>query len=71
MILKEKLSDLIPEWRERVSLLLNESRDCKIGEVTIGQVYGGMRGIKGLVSDISSVDPNEGIRLRGFTIPER
>ena len=70
MILKEKLSYLIPEWRERVSLLLNESRDCKIGEVTIGQVYGGMRGIKGLVSDISSVDPNEGIRLRGFTIPE-
>ena len=70
MILKEKLSYLIPEWRERVSLLLNESRDCNVGEVTIGQVYGGMRGIKGLVSDISSVDPNEGIRLRGFTIPE-
>jgi citrate synthase len=38
--------------------------------VTIGQVYGGMRGVKGLVTDISYVDPAEGIRFRGFTIPE-
>ena len=25
---------------------------------------------KSLVTDISYVDPNEGIRLRGYTIPE-
>jgi citrate synthase len=38
--------------------------------VTIGEVVGGMRDIKGLWTDISSVDPNEGIRLRGMTVTE-
>lgn len=60
----------IPAWRERVSKLLGESANVKVDEVTIGQVYGGMRGVKGLVTDISYVDPGEGIRFRGKTIPE-
>jgi len=70
MKLKEKLAVQIPEQRERVSKLIAESGDVKVGEVTLRQVYGGMRGVKSLVSDISYVDPNEGIRLRGYTIPE-
>ncbi|MDI6693889.1 MAG: citrate (Si)-synthase [Anaerolineales bacterium] len=70
MILKEKLSAQIPAWRERVKKLLAESGNIKVGEVTISQVYGGMRDVKSLVTDISYVDPEEGIRLRGFTIPE-
>lgn len=70
MILKEKLEAQLPEWRERVSKLLKESGDVKIDEVYIGQVYGGMRNIKSLVTDISYVDPVEGIRFRGYTIPE-
>ena len=70
MILQKKLSGLIPEYRKRISKLLNESADIKVGDITIGQMYGGMRGVKGLVSDISYVDPNEGIRLRGYTITE-
>jgi citrate synthase len=70
MILKEKIESMLPAWRERVSKLIHESGDIKVGEVTIAQVYGGMRGIKSLVTDISYVDPNEGIRFRGFTIPE-
>ena len=60
----------MPEWRERVKKLLKESGDVKVGEVTISQVYGGMRDVKSLVTDISYVDPNEGIRFRGYTIPE-
>ena len=70
MILQEKLTELIPEWRKRTSQLLSESADVKVGDITIGQMFGGMRGVKGLVSDISYVDPNEGIRLRGYTISE-
>lgn len=34
------------------------------------QVYGGMRGIKGLVCETSVLDSEEGIRYRGFTLPE-
>lgn len=70
MNLKERLSEQIPTWRERVKKLIAENGDTVIGDVTIRQVYGGMRGVKSLVTDISYVDPNEGIRLRGYTIPE-
>lgn len=70
MNIKNKLSAVLPEWRERVSKLLKESGDVIIGEVTISQAYGGMRDVKALVTDISYVDPGEGIRFRGYTIPE-
>jgi citrate synthase len=70
MILKDKIAAQLPEWRERVRKLVKESGDVKVGEVTISQVYGGMRTVKGLVTDISFVDPSEGIRFRGHTIPE-
>ncbi len=70
MMLKEKLAGQIPAWRERVKKLLAEGGDTKVGEVNIKQVYGGMRDVKGLVTDISYVDPDEGIRLRGYTIDE-
>src|SRR4030066_961178 len=70
MLLKDKIGQQLPEWRERVTTLIKEKGDVKVGEVTISQVYGGMRDVKGLVTDISYVDPVEGIRFRGFTIPE-
>src|ERR1044072_5731276 len=42
----------------------------KIGEVMLSQVYQGMRGITGLVSETSLLDSQDGIRFRGYTIPE-
>ncbi len=41
-----------------------------VDQVTIGQVYGGMRDIKSMVTDISFVDPATGIKFRGMAIPE-
>jgi citrate synthase len=70
MDLQTKLESIIPAYRERVKTLVKERGDVKVDEVTIAQVYGGMRGIKSLVTDISFVDPDEGIRFRGYTIPE-
>jgi len=68
--LKEKLFSKIEEWRPRTERLVKEYGDVKVGEVTISQVIGGMRGVKCLTTDISYLDPLEGIRFRGFTIPE-
>ncbi len=68
--LKEKLGQKIDEWRPRTTKLLKEHGDKKVGEVTIAQVIGGARGVKSLTTDISYLDPFEGIRFRGFTIPE-
>ncbi len=70
MILKDKIEQQLPEWRERVKKLVKDKGDVIVGDVTISQVYGGMRDVKSLVTDISYVDPEEGIRLRGYTIPE-
>ena len=70
MILHEKLSAQLPAWRERVKTLVKENGDKVIDQVTIGQVYGGMRDIKSMVTDISFVDPATGIKFRGMSIPE-
>ena len=68
--LKKQVQDKIEAWRPRTARLVKEFGDVKVGEVNIGQVIGGARGIKSLVTDISYLDPNEGIRFRGLTIPE-
>lgn len=70
MILHDKISTQLPAWRERVKNLVKENGDKVIDQVNIGQVYGGMRDIKSMVSDISYVDPGTGIKFRGFSIPE-
>ncbi|MBT8391710.1 MAG: citrate (Si)-synthase, partial [Ignavibacteria bacterium] len=68
--LKEKLGKKIEEWRPRTTKLIKEYGDVKVSDVTISQVIGGARGVKSLTTDISYLDPYEGIRFRGFTIPE-
>jgi len=68
--LKDKLNEKIAAWRPRTTKLVKEFGDVKVGEVNIGQVIGGARSVKCLVTDISYLDPLEGIRFRGFTIPE-
>ena len=68
--LKEILRGKIEAWRPRTARLVKEYGNVKVGEVTIGQVIGGARDVRCLVTDISYLDPNEGIRFRGMTIPE-
>ncbi len=68
--LKDKLRSKIEAWRPRTTKLVKEHGDIKIGDVTIAQAIGGARGVKCLVTDISYLDPMEGIRFRGYTIPE-
>jgi citrate synthase len=50
--------------------ILKEHGNKVIGEVQLSQVYQGMRGITGLVSETSLLDAQEGIRFRGHSIPE-
>ncbi len=70
MILHEKISAQLPAWRERMKSLAKEHADVVVDHVTVGQVVGGMRDIKSLLTDVSFVDPAEGIRFRGMSIPE-
>uniref|UniRef100_A0A2Z5RE60 Citrate synthase n=1 Tax=Reticulitermes speratus TaxID=60591 RepID=A0A2Z5RE60_9NEOP len=68
--LKAVLSKKIPDEQERVKSFRKSYGSTKIGEVTVDMMYGGMRGIKGLVCETSVLDPDEGIRFRGYSIPE-
>ncbi|MBC7888109.1 MAG: citrate (Si)-synthase, eukaryotic [Ferruginibacter sp.] len=63
---KSKADEVGAELKE----MLKEHGNRKIGEVTLNQVYQGMRGITGLVTETSLLDAQEGIRFRGYTIPE-
>ncbi|HNA89495.1 MAG TPA: citrate (Si)-synthase [Anaerolineales bacterium] len=70
MILHEKISAQLPSWRERIKTLSKEHGEVVVDKVTVGQIVGGMRDIKSLLTDVSFVDPAEGIRFRGMSIPE-
>lgn len=50
--------------------LKSEHGDKVLGNVTIGQVLTGMKGIPALLTETSKLDANEGIRFRGFSITE-
>lgn len=68
--LREILRKKIEEHRPRTTRLVKEFGDVEVGKVTIAQAIGGARGVRCLVTDVSYLDPFEGIRFRGKTIPE-
>ncbi|MGQ9618170.1 MAG: citrate (Si)-synthase [Candidatus Aminicenantia bacterium] len=68
--LKVRLAELVPKWREERTKLVKELGDISIDKVTVEQALGGMRDVKILPCETSYLDPIEGIRFRGMTIPE-
>lgn len=70
MSIKSKLIEKIAPVREEVTSILKEYKEKVVSEVTVGQAYGGARGVKIMVWEPSALDPYEGIRFRGYNIPE-
>ena len=68
--IKERFKGKADELSAEIKDILKEHGDKKIGEVMLSQIYQGMRGVTGLVSETSLLDAREGIRFRGFSIPE-
>ncbi len=68
--LKAKLFEKIEAFRPRIQKLNKDYANVVIDKVTISQAIGGARDVRCLVTDISYLDPQEGIRFRGMTIPE-
>lgn len=69
-IIKDSFKQTADTVAAEIKDLLKEHGDKKIGEVTLSQVYQGMRGITGLVTETSLLDAQDGIRFRGYSIPE-
>lgn len=69
-ILKQKFNEKCSALGAEVKSILKEKGNTKVDEVTLSQIYGGMRGIKSMVWETSLLDAEEGIRFRGYSIPE-
>ncbi|MBS1914817.1 MAG: citrate (Si)-synthase, eukaryotic [Bacteroidetes bacterium] len=69
-IVKDRFKQKADAVSAEIKDLLKEHGNKKIGEVTLSQIYQGMRGMTGLVSETSLLDSKEGIRFRGYSIPE-
>jgi citrate synthase len=68
--LKKRLGELIPIKQAEIKEIKDKYGNKVIGSCNVGQAYGGMRDVKSMVYETSLLDPQEGIRFRGLSIPE-
>ncbi|KAF7305079.1 Citrate synthase [Mycena kentingensis (nom. inval.)] len=68
--LKEALQEVIPAKQEQLRKLKTDHAQAVVGDVKVENIIGGMRGLKAMLWDASVLDPNEGIRFHGLSIPD-
>ncbi|TFK42653.1 citrate synthase-like protein [Crucibulum laeve] len=68
--LKETLQEVIPVKQEQLKRLKLEHSQTVIGDVKVENLIGGMRGLKAMLWEASVLDPLEGIRFHGLSIPD-
>ena len=68
--IKEKFKVKADELNIEVKDLVKNHGTKKVDDVTVAQVYQGMRGITGLVTETSLLDSQQGIKFRGYSIPQ-
>ena len=69
-IIKERFKQKAEILGAEIKDILKENGTKVVGEVQLSQIYQGMRGMTGLVTETSLLDSQEGIRFRGYSIPE-
>jgi citrate synthase len=67
---KDSFKAKAEQQQKEIKGIIEQHGNDVIDQVTIAQAYQGMRGIPGLVTETSLLDSNEGIRFRGYSIPE-
>lgn len=68
--LKSRFNEKASALKTEIKALLKEHGTKTVGEVNLTQVFGGMRGVKSMIWDTSQLDAIEGIRFRGYNIPQ-
>mmetsp|Transcript_4007 Transcript_4007/g.12434 ORF Transcript_4007/g.12434 Transcript_4007/m.12434 type:complete len:458 (-) Transcript_4007:70-1443(-) len=68
--LKEVLAAQVPTAQADLKSLKQEFGSKQIDTVTVDQCLGGARSVKCMLWETSLLDANEGIRFRGYSIPE-
>ncbi len=67
---KDSFKAKADQLSQEIKSLIAEHGNMVLDKVTVAQAYQGMRGIPGLITETSLLDANEGIRFRGYSIPE-
>jgi citrate synthase len=68
--LKDTVFAQIPAKQKELKDIGTKYGDKKLGDVTVSQTLGGGRDVKCMFWDTSLLDAQEGIRFRGYSIPE-
>ena len=68
--LKQKFQKKIQPARDERKKLILDHGEKVIGDITIKQIYSGMRGMISMVTETSKLDPEDGIKFRGYSLDE-
>jgi len=68
--LKQLFTEKSQALGKEIKEILKEHGDKQVDTVSLDQVYGGMRDITCMIWEPSLLDSEEGIRVRGYSIPE-
>ena len=68
--LYNKVDETCRAYKARLNIIKKNHASTVLGESTVGSVIGGMRGVKGLLTQTSELDPMDGIKFRGWSIPQ-
>lgn len=69
-ILKKKFYEKASQLKTELKQIRKEHGGQVVDQVNVGQIIGGMRGIKSILWETSELDAFEGIRFRGYSIPQ-
>ena len=67
-MLQKTLAEKIPTWQNDLKQVLDQNGDKVISSVTVSQAIKGMRGVKSLICDTSTVSADKGLIIRGHSI---
>jgi len=68
--LRETLKEVIPAKQEQLKEIKAKHSQTVVGDVKVENIIGGMRGLKSMLWEASVLDPIEGIRFHGLSIPD-
>lgn len=68
--LRDKLAATLPALRDEIKNFVKAHGEREVATVNIGQLYGGMRGVRAMVCDTSLVPADKGLLVRGLPISQ-
>ena len=68
--LQQRMEQAVADRQQEVIAFRKEHANTVVGEITVSQIIGGMRGMPGMLYETSKLDPMEGIAYRGMPLFE-